>query len=92
MAFAAEKCGHPASSRRERARSRPLSRLLTGVTVAGIGIAASVWMVATFAAMQGMGSSLPSNKGPRLEASLGLNPIVHATRNNVSCDFPSFRG
>lgn len=79
MAFAAEKCSHPASSGRARGRSRPLSRLLTGATVAGIGIAASVWMIVTFAAMQNMGSSLPSNKGPRLEASLGLNPIVHAT-------------
>ena len=35
-------------------------------------------MIATFAAMQSMGPSLPSDKNPRLEASLGLNAIVRA--------------
>ncbi|WP_428415242.1 DUF2778 domain-containing protein [Pararhizobium sp.] len=91
MAFAAEKCSHSAASGKARhycgpqgpktkgsRQSKPLARLLAGATVAGIAIAASVWMVATFAAMQNMGSSLPSGKGPRLEASLGLNPIPHA--------------
>ena len=37
-----------------------------------------MWMIATFAAMQTMGPSLPSDKNPRLEASLGLNAIVRA--------------
>ncbi|MBP1857406.1 DUF2778 domain-containing protein [Rhizobium herbae] len=51
---------------------------MSGATIVGIGIAASVWMVATFAAMQTMGPSLPSGKPARLEASLGLNAIVRA--------------
>ena len=51
---------------------------MSGATIVGIGIAASVWMVATFAAMQTMGPSLPSDKPARLEASLGLNAIVRA--------------
>ena len=51
---------------------------MSGATIAGIGIAASVWMIAAFAAMQTMAPSQPSDKGTRLEASLGLNPIVRA--------------
>jgi hypothetical protein len=78
MAFAVEKFSHVTPSNQAGGCSRQSSRFLSGVTVVGIGIAASVWMIATFAAMQSMGPSLPSSKGPRLEASLGLNPIVHA--------------
>jgi hypothetical protein len=78
MAFAVEKFSHVVPSGKPEERPRRSARFLSGATIAGIGIAASVWMIATFAAMQSMGPSLPSGKGPRFEASLGLNPIVHA--------------
>jgi len=78
MVFAVEKCTHVASSGRMGSRPKKTPRFLSGATIVGIGIAASVWMVATFAAMQTMGPSLPSDKSTRLEASLGLNAIVRA--------------
>jgi Protein of unknown function (DUF2778) len=78
MAFAAEKCSHLASSSRAISRPKTKPRFLSGATIAGIGMAASVWMIAAFAAMQTMAPSQSSDKGTRLEASLGLNPIVRA--------------
>ncbi|URK87442.1 hypothetical protein LP421_29375 [Rhizobium sp. RCAM05350] len=78
MAFAAEKCSHLASSGRAISRPKTTPRFLSGATIAGISIAASVWMIAAFAAMQTMAPSQSSDKGTRLEASLGLNPIVRA--------------
>ncbi|WP_349434862.1 DUF2778 domain-containing protein [Pararhizobium sp. A13] len=78
MAFAVEKFSHVASSGKSGGRSKKAHSLVSGATVIGVGIAASIWMIATFAAMQAMGPSLPSGKNPRLEASLGLNAIVRA--------------
>ncbi|WP_438747583.1 DUF2778 domain-containing protein [Pararhizobium sp. O133] len=75
MASAVEKCRHGASS----GKTKKAKRFLSGATVIGVGIAASVWMIAAFAVVQTMGSSVPSDKKPRLEASLGLNAIVRAT-------------
>lgn len=78
MAFAVEKFSHVASSGKPAGRSKKAHSLVSGAAFIGIGIAASIWMIATFAAMQTMGSSLPSEKNSRLEASLGLNAIVRA--------------
>lgn len=78
MAFAVEKFSHVASSGKPAGRSKKAHSLVSGAAFIGIGIAASIWMIATFAAMQTMGSSLPSDKNSRLEASLGLNAIVRA--------------
>jgi hypothetical protein len=76
MASAVEKCRHIASSGKAGFRPKKASRFLSGATVIGVGIAASVWMIAAFAVMQTMGSSIPADKNTRLEASLGLNAIV----------------
>jgi len=78
MAFAVEKFSHVASSGKPGGRSKKAHSIVSGATAIGVGIAASIWMIATFAAMQTMGPSLPSDKNPRLEASLGLNAIVRA--------------
>lgn len=78
MASAVEKCRHVASSGKAVLRPKKARRFLSGATVIGVGIAASVWMIAAFAVVQSMGSSVPSDKNPRLEASLGLNAIVRA--------------
>lgn len=78
MASAVEKFSHVASSGKAGGAPRKRYRFVSGATAIGVGIAASIWMVATFAAMQTMGSSLPSGKSARLEASLGLNTIMRA--------------
>jgi hypothetical protein len=78
MAFAVEKFSHVASSGKPAGRAKKAYSLVSGATFIGVGIAAAVWMIATFAAMQSMGPSLPSDKNPRLEASLGLNALVRA--------------
>lgn len=79
MASAVEKCRHAASSVKAVSRPKKAGRFFSGATVIGVGIAASVWMVATFAVMQNMGTSGSAGQNPRLEASLGLNPIIRAT-------------
>lgn len=78
MAFAVEKFSHVASSGKPAGRSKKVHSLVSGAAFIGVGVTASIWMIATFAAMQTMGSSLPSDKNSRLEASLGLNAIVRA--------------
>ncbi|MEK1932596.1 MAG: DUF2778 domain-containing protein [Pararhizobium sp.] len=78
MAFAVENFSHVTSSGKSGGRAKKAHSLVSGATVIGVGIAASMWMIATFAAMQTMAPSLPSDKNPRLEASLGLNAIVRA--------------
>jgi hypothetical protein len=78
MAFAEEKFRHVGSSGKSEGRWKKARSLVSGATAVGVGIAASIWMVATFAAIQTVGPSLPSDKNPRLEASLGLNAIMRA--------------
>ncbi|CAN7461120.1 DUF2778 domain-containing protein [Pararhizobium sp. LjRoot255] len=78
MAFAVEKFSHVASSGKPAGRSKKAHSLVSGAAFIGVGIAASMWVIATFAAMQTMGPSLPSDNQSRLEASLGLNAIVRA--------------
>lgn len=78
MAFAVEKFSQVAPSGKPAGRSKKAPSLISGAALIGVGIAASIWVIATFAAMQTMGPSLPSDKQSRLEASLGLNAIVRA--------------
>jgi hypothetical protein len=78
MAFAVEKFSHVAPSGKPAGRSKKAHSPVSGAAFIGVGIAASMWVIATFAAMQTMGPSLPSDKQSRLEASLGLNAIVRA--------------
>ena len=78
MAFAVKKFRHVGSSGKSEGHWKKARSLVSGATAVGVGIAASIWMVATFAAIQTVGPSLPSDKNPRLEASLGLNAIMRA--------------
>ncbi|WEZ83106.1 DUF2778 domain-containing protein [Rhizobium sp. 32-5/1] len=59
-------------------RRKSATRFFSGATIIGFAAAASVWMIATLAAMHAAGPSLPSDKPVRLEASLGLNPLIRA--------------
>lgn len=77
MASAVQKFS-PIASRSSARRRKSATRFLSGATVIGFAAAASVWMIATLAAMHAAGPSLPSDMPVRLEASLGLNPIIRA--------------
>ncbi|MCV9960985.1 DUF2778 domain-containing protein [Pararhizobium sp. BT-229] len=77
MAFAVKKFSHVATSGKARERLKT-HRFVSGATILGIGIAASIWALATFAAMHAIGPSLPSGGQARLDTSLGLNAIVRA--------------
>ncbi|OJF91472.1 DUF2778 domain-containing protein [Pararhizobium antarcticum] len=64
--------------RDKAARRTSARRFLSGASVIGFAAAVTVWVVATVAAMHAAGPSLPSDRPMRLEASLGLNPIIRA--------------
>ena len=76
MAFAVEKFSPIVPARKAGSPARPVRRRFSGGVLLGVGIAAGLWMVATFAAVQTIGPSLPSGTEARLETSLGLNPII----------------
>jgi hypothetical protein len=76
MAFAVEKFSHIAPRGTSGSTAKATRKRFSGGVLLGVGIAAGLWMVATFAAVQTIGPSLPSGIEAKLETSLGLNPII----------------
>lgn len=82
MASAGEKFSSYGSPAKTGGRSLK-QRWSVGPAVIGVGIAASIWVVAALAVVQTMGSSMQPENGKRFQASLGLNAVKHMASQDM---------